>query len=307
MRGILIAMDDVDGGFQSAELDRIGIDRADQITVTGHWPCTITILRLGSNTFLREPSPVFDVFLATRALTLNELIGDKGRRRFHYRSGVVGFTPPGQSWAVAWEGIMEGVSILFDPETMERAAHGFFRAPPQPGQWRMALGDHSPAIAFLGLDIASQAVSGYPAGKDHFDMVLGSFLSLIVRRYRTDTLHEDLKSGIVNRRVLLAMALIDRELRNPSLSVEIIARDAAASPSQLNRLFRAETGLSTWSYVLERRLAKARRLIEETDLTNPVIAIQCGFSSLPAFTAMFQKHVGVTPTTYREVHSSIRT
>jgi len=51
--------------------------------------------------------------------------------------------------------------------------------------------------------------------------------------------------------------------------------------------------------ILAARLAEARRLLEETDLSVAAIAAQTGFASRRALTAAFRAELNTTPTAYR--------
>jgi len=52
--------------------------------------------------------------------------------------------------------------------------------------------------------------------------------------------------------------------------------------------------------ILAARLAEARRLLEETDLSVAAIAAQTGFASRRALTAAFRRQFGTAPSACRQ-------
>jgi len=59
------------------------------------------------------------------------------------------------------------------------------------------------------------------------------------------------------------------------------------------------TGLTPHQYVMSRRVARARRLLEEGELPITAIAAETGFASQSHLTDLFRREVGVTPRAYR--------
>jgi AraC-like DNA-binding protein len=89
---------------------------------------------------------------------------------------------------------------------------------------------------------------------------------------------------------------------------DIKVKDIAASvnlhPGYLHRVFREGTGLTVTSYLNEVRMAKAKMLLGQTDIPVADICDYVGVGSRPYFHAMFKRHTGMTPITYR---SSLQT
>jgi len=83
------------------------------------------------------------------------------------------------------------------------------------------------------------------------------------------------------------------------LPIPAIARQIGLSPSHFHRQFNAETGVTPGSFYLWQRVATARRLLRETDLSIVQIALRCGFTSSQYFAICFRRQCGQTPTAYR--------
>lgn len=83
------------------------------------------------------------------------------------------------------------------------------------------------------------------------------------------------------------------------LKVETIASELHIDRKYLRNLFKRYTGLSTLEYLLDRRLKRAKELLETTDVSIGAIAASVGYSDQLTFSRMFKKHIGISPTEYR--------
>jgi AraC-like DNA-binding protein len=90
---------------------------------------------------------------------------------------------------------------------------------------------------------------------------------------------------------------IDREYALP-LDVPAMARTALMSPSHFSRKFRAAYGETPYSYLMTRRIERAKALLRQgTSVTDACMAVGC--TSLGSFSTRFTEIVGVTPSQYR--------
>jgi AraC family transcriptional activator FtrA len=91
---------------------------------------------------------------------------------------------------------------------------------------------------------------------------------------------------------------VDARLGTP-LSVGDLAAHLNVSPRTLARRFADRLGTSPGAWLLARRVAAARTLLEETDLPVEVIATRVGLSSAVNLRRRFRAQVGTTPGAYR--------
>jgi AraC family transcriptional activator FtrA len=83
------------------------------------------------------------------------------------------------------------------------------------------------------------------------------------------------------------------------LSVGDLAAHLRVSPRTLARRFADQLGTSPGAWLLSRRVAEARTLLEETDLPVEAIAARVGFTSAVNLRRRFRTQVGTTPGAYR--------
>ncbi len=94
-----------------------------------------------------------------------------------------------------------------------------------------------------------------------------------------------------------ARDLIDREYAQP-LDVPAMARTALMSPAHFSRRFRATYGETPYSYLMTRRIERAKALLRQgMSVTDTCMAVGC--TSLGSFSSRFTEIVGETPSRYR--------
>ncbi|CAN5631043.1 helix-turn-helix domain-containing protein [soil metagenome] len=86
-----------------------------------------------------------------------------------------------------------------------------------------------------------------------------------------------------------------------TLSVELLAARASMSERSFTRHFREHTGTSPAAWLTGQRLARARELLETTDLYIDEIARLSGLGTATHMRAQFQKRLGQSPSDYRRV------
>jgi AraC-like DNA-binding protein len=91
--------------------------------------------------------------------------------------------------------------------------------------------------------------------------------------------------------------LTEEEFLNAS--ADELAAYCGCSLRHFSRLFLQHFGVSLRSRQTEMRLAKARRLLVETDSRVMTVAGACGYRHLGVFNALFKKRFGMTPTEWR--------
>jgi len=92
-----------------------------------------------------------------------------------------------------------------------------------------------------------------------------------------------------------------REHCGDDLSLVQCAELAGVSPSYLSRLFKKEMGMNFLDYVVECKVAEAKRLLRETDRSVSDIASAVGYSERN-LNRIFRRHVNMSPGTYRAKH-----
>ena len=84
------------------------------------------------------------------------------------------------------------------------------------------------------------------------------------------------------------------------LTLDALAKRCFYNPSYFSRVFKQKFGLSVTEYVRERRMEKAKSLLQNTNKTVAVIMEEVGYSDRGAFYHAFAKIFGLTPAQMRD-------
>jgi len=121
----------------------------------------------------------------------------------------------------------------------------------------------------------------------------------LLRRYSTlKTLPDPATRKLSANKLKRAIEFIDSSLAQ-DLTVSSIAEVLCMSPSHFARSFRQAIGVAPHQFVLERRIALAKRLLRNSNRPISHIAQQTGFSTPSHFSGTFARIVGRTPRRYR--------
>jgi len=91
---------------------------------------------------------------------------------------------------------------------------------------------------------------------------------------------------------------MDREYAQP-LDVPALARTALMSTAHFARRFREAYGETPYSYLMTRRIERAKALLRRGDMSVTEACFTVGCSSLGSFSARFTEIVGETPSAFR--------
>ena len=95
-----------------------------------------------------------------------------------------------------------------------------------------------------------------------------------------------------------ARDLMDREYARP-LDIAAMARTALMSQAHFARQFRAAYGETPYSYLMTRRVERAKALLRRGDMSVTDVCMAVGCTSLGSFSARFTELVGESPSAYR--------
>jgi AraC-like DNA-binding protein len=113
---------------------------------------------------------------------------------------------------------------------------------------------------------------------------------------KPETRFSDEENDFINKLV----NQIYEDMQTGDISVEKLSKTMYISRSQLSRKVLNLTGMSTSDFVMQVRMGKARRLLEDTTTPITEVALKCGFNDPSYFTRMFKKTYDITPSQARK-------
>lgn len=112
------------------------------------------------------------------------------------------------------------------------------------------------------------------------------------------------RGGLSSHDLALVLDVIEQRL-DRSIGVRELAFRVGLSPSHFTHAFRQSTGLPPHRYIVEQRLAAARRLLmNEPALKLTEVALQVGFAGSSQFAMAFRRATGLAPSEWRRVAKS---
>ena len=179
------------------------------------------------------------------------------------------------------------------PEVLARVASEIAGRPTPPPHFRRAV-VQDPEVARLLLAAHRAAETSRSALEREARLM--EALALLVTRH-ADPAPIPAKINGEHARIRRVCDLIEDGL-GEELALDRLAAEARMSSWHFLRVFRRETGATPHLYVLQRRLARARRLLEAGEPPADVAAAT-GFSDQSHLTNRFRRTYGVTPAVFR--------
>ena len=107
-----------------------------------------------------------------------------------------------------------------------------------------------------------------------------------------------IKGGLAGWQERRARDMLDANL-DGSLALKDLAAECGLSTSHFSRAFRMSTGVAPHQWLLRRRVAVAKTLMEDRKLPLAEVALSAGFADQSHFTRVFSKMVGASPNAWR--------
>jgi AraC family transcriptional regulator len=160
---------------------------------------------------------------------------------------------------------------------------------------------HDPLLHHIELVLHATSNAESAAQGLYAEVLTNALAAHLLRRYAAcaHTVSEmpgGLSPAKLRRTIAYIQAHLDQELPLTTLAALV-----HLSPDHFARLFKQATGQTPHQYVLGCRMARAKQLLTETDMPLSAIGLQVGCTDQSYFTALFRKHVTMTPKAYRNI------
>lgn len=144
--------------------------------------------------------------------------------------------------------------------------------------------------------------SGEPLGHSYSGAVSRTLVDRVVRlQLGWDARHPD-SVGLEPEARHVVETLIDASLQEPP-SAAALASKVGMGLSRFLRGFKVTFQATPHQYIQQRRLSRARALLQSTDASLSTVALDTGFASHSHFSTVFRAAVGMTPSSYRRAGS----
>ncbi|HEX7823063.1 MAG TPA: AraC family transcriptional regulator [Sphingobium sp.] len=111
------------------------------------------------------------------------------------------------------------------------------------------------------------------------------------------------RGGLPPSRLRKLIEFIEENLTE-AITIREMADIADVSERHLIRVFEQSTGVTPHRYVVSRRIARARRMLLESDERITDVALSCGYRSIQHFSSAFREETTFSPSAFRSHHCS---
>ena len=97
-----------------------------------------------------------------------------------------------------------------------------------------------------------------------------------------------------------ALSYIAENLRDEDLSIVSVASHVYLNPVYFGRVFKNAMQMTFKKYLLQQRMEKAKKMLQEGDVSISTICETVGISNPSYFTHLFKQYAGMLPSDYKK-------
>lgn len=193
--------------------------------------------------------------------------------------------------------VSEAIILSIEPNLLNRAAYEATKT--SYTELKPAFGQTDVLIQSIALSIKVD-LDSRTSNRLYQESLFQALLMHLFKNYCTqECFPQQTAGGLPPYKLKQAIDYINRHL-DENIKIKDIACSLGISQYYFCRLFRESTGVAPYRYIIQERIFKAKKLIEEHQLSLSDIAAESGFSSQSQMTHHFRKIVGTTPKVYRD-------
>ena len=228
-----------------------------------------------------------------------------GKRNFEGKvcAGEVAIIPAGSSWACRSQSSHVGnLMLLYLRPLFVRSAVTELNLYYKEIALTPQIGFRNSHIRHVAMSLLHELNEANVVGRLYADSLATALAMQLVRRYSSlQDIHIG-RGGMAPHKLQKAIGLIDHHLAEQEegrVALRVVAKEVGMSYFHFSRAFKQSIGMSPTNFIAERRIERAKRLLQETELPISEIALRAGFSSQSHFTTSFRRVAGATPKAFR--------
>lgn len=198
-----------------------------------------------------------------------------------------------------WGEDIEVTHVYLSPETMAQVAADAYDRHIKGVELRDVLRADDPVLVGIAAALAQESQEAGLGGRLFVEALKNHACVHILRHYANVIFREPASGGLSHGQCRLLNQYMDENL-DRNISLAELAGVVQLSVFHFTRKFRTEFGCPPHTYVMNRRIERAKVQLAKENIPLKAIAASCGFSDQSHMTRLFRRLLGVTPSDYRK-------
>jgi AraC family transcriptional regulator len=153
---------------------------------------------------------------------------------------------------------------------------------------------HDPQVEHIGLALLAELVDGGRNSKLYREALATALAAHLLRKYASVSAADAPPRHMAQPRFQQVLDYIDSHLADDIL-LAALAQTVNVSPSHFAALFKQQTGVAPYQYILNQRVQRAKELLLRSDLTVAQVAAEVGFYDQSHLTRHMRRMLKITP------------
>jgi AraC family transcriptional regulator len=226
----------------------------------------------------------------------------KGEHSGLIPSGGLVMTPGGMDFGIRVGSTVHTIHLYLRRALIGEVADDIVIGDPVNLEILPRFGDSDPLIERLMFGVRDALRDDDPTAMPYVDYLGRAIAARLIREHSSVSVirqRRRITEVMANNRLSRALEFIEANLAQ-SVNLPAMADAAGLSASHFARQFRATMGEAPHQYLVQRRVALAKRRLEATNASIAEVAFECGFANQEHLTRVFKRFCGVTPAAYRK-------
>ncbi|MGB3312619.1 MAG: AraC family transcriptional regulator [Nodosilinea sp.] len=216
-----------------------------------------------------------------------------------YRRGDFTLTPAGLPFFARWQGTENCLQIQLTDRFLRSVAQETLAGRGDRLSLLPLFQNRDGQIEAIATMLLSELQQNQPGGALYLDSLANVLAVQLLRNHgSTQAPLPSYEGGLPMHQLARVLDYIDAYLTQ-DLKLADLAQLLSMSPFHFGRLFKQSMGVSPHHYLIQQRIERSKRLLQQTDRAIIDIALDCGFNSHSHFSQQFRQLTGTTPKAYR--------
>jgi AraC family transcriptional regulator len=212
----------------------------------------------------------------------------------HVECGVVSLLTRGERSTWQWSREIDVKHIYLSHDALETTARQVFDIKPDRIDIDDKVRSEDPAIPMYLRMLEQELAEGGVGQALLIDTIRTQLAVHLLRKYARVELRKSTEGKFRETERRMLIDFIECRL-SENFSLDDLSGCVSLSAYHFSRKFKADFGATPHTFVVQKRIERAKRLLHSRILPIKVIANECGFSDQSHFGRTFHKIVGVTP------------